>query len=286
MSLQEKRVAEIISTASGRHIDYVQQPIAEVYKFSPDAAKMSEWFDEVGYRADITALRRDYPEVGWHTFEEWAKAQSWRHPRWCRRENHGLIMLSFCRIAMQDCAPLPQTMSYLLAQVCKLHCQLADELLNGIGLHVGQEMVLCALWEMEGVTQTELGDHLAVRPATVTNALKRLERKGLVERVSACVALYSAAGSNRLSAGPRAAPVLESAEASTASSTALALSAAERTCSRYPAQSGCTEDCWDSSQSSFSDVECGPSANRECSRGLDSTPLSGGSSWRAVVPRF
>ena len=72
-----KRIAEIISTASGRRIDYVQQPIAEVYKFSPDAAKMSEWFDEVGYSADIAALRRDYPEVGWHTFEEWAKAQSW-----------------------------------------------------------------------------------------------------------------------------------------------------------------------------------------------------------------
>lgn len=84
---------------------------------------------------------------------------------------------------MTDCSPLPKTMSYLLAQVCKLHRQLADELLNEIGLHVGQEMMLCALWEREGVTQTELGEHLAVQPATVTNALKRLERNGLVERV-------------------------------------------------------------------------------------------------------
>ena len=33
------------------------------------------------------------------------------------------------------------------------------------------------------VTQTELGNHLGVQPATVTNALRRLERKGLVERV-------------------------------------------------------------------------------------------------------
>ena len=83
---------------------------------------------------------------------------------------------------MPDCSPLPETMSYLLAQVCKLHRQRADDLLNEIGLHVGQEMVLCALWEKEGVTQTELGEHLAVQPATVTNALSRLERKGLVER--------------------------------------------------------------------------------------------------------
>ena len=34
------------------------------------------------------------------------------------------------------------------------------------------------------VTQTELGEHLGVQPATVTNALRRLERKGLVERTS------------------------------------------------------------------------------------------------------
>lgn len=84
---------------------------------------------------------------------------------------------------MPDRTPLPETMSYLLAQVCKLHRQHADDLLNEIGLHVGQEMVLCALWESEGVTQTELAEHLGVRPATVTNALRRLERKGLVERM-------------------------------------------------------------------------------------------------------
>ena len=84
---------------------------------------------------------------------------------------------------MADCSPLPETTSYLIAQLCKLHRQTADELLKEIGLHVGQEMMLCALWEREGVTQTELGEHLGVQPATVTNALRRLERKGLVERV-------------------------------------------------------------------------------------------------------
>ena len=78
--------------------------------------------------------------------------------------------------------PLPETLSYLQAQVCKLHRQRAEDLLNQIGLHVGQEMLLCALWEKEGVTQTELGERLGVRPATVTNALRRLERNGLVRR--------------------------------------------------------------------------------------------------------
>ena len=83
---------------------------------------------------------------------------------------------------MTDNVSLPGTVSYILAHVCKLHRQRADVLLNEIGLHVGQEMILCALWENEGVTQTELAECLLVQPATVTNALRRMERKGLVFR--------------------------------------------------------------------------------------------------------
>ena len=83
---------------------------------------------------------------------------------------------------MTDSIALPGTVSYILAQVCKLHRQRADVLLNEIGLHVGQEMILCALWGSEGVTQTELAECLLIQPATVTNALKRLERKGFVYR--------------------------------------------------------------------------------------------------------
>ena len=71
------RAAEIISAASGRQIDYVETPIVEAYKMSADAARMYEWFDEVGYRVNIEALRSSYPETGWHTFEEWAQAQDW-----------------------------------------------------------------------------------------------------------------------------------------------------------------------------------------------------------------
>ena len=79
-------------------------------------------------------------------------------------------------------APLKETVGYTLAQACKLHRQRADVLLNEIGLHVGQEMILCALWDNEGVTQTELADLLLIQPATVTNALRRLEREGYVDR--------------------------------------------------------------------------------------------------------
>jgi hypothetical protein len=39
--------------------------------------RMFEWFQRVGYHANISLLRRDYPEVGWHTFEDWARVQDW-----------------------------------------------------------------------------------------------------------------------------------------------------------------------------------------------------------------
>ena len=70
----------------------------------------------------------------------------------------------------------------MLAHACKHHRQRAEELLNEIGLHTGQEMLMCGLWEKEGITQTELADYVKIQPATVTNMLQRLEREGFVER--------------------------------------------------------------------------------------------------------
>ena len=31
----------------------------------------------LGVGADIASLRKEYPEVGWETFEEWACRQDW-----------------------------------------------------------------------------------------------------------------------------------------------------------------------------------------------------------------
>ena len=70
----------------------------------------------------------------------------------------------------------------MLAQACKLHRQRADNLLNTIGLHVGQEMFLTELWQKEGITQTELAEQLLLQAATVTNTLRRLERDDIVVR--------------------------------------------------------------------------------------------------------
>ncbi len=38
---------------------------------------MMGWLARVGYNADITGLRRDYPDMGWHSFGEWARDQDW-----------------------------------------------------------------------------------------------------------------------------------------------------------------------------------------------------------------
>ncbi|WP_430500807.1 hypothetical protein ACQRWP_03775 [Micromonospora trifolii] len=39
---------------------------------------MFGYFSTVGLTVDVAALRRDHPEVGWHSFAEWALAQDWQ----------------------------------------------------------------------------------------------------------------------------------------------------------------------------------------------------------------
>jgi uncharacterized protein YbjT (DUF2867 family) len=69
--------AAAISEASGRHIEYTALPVAAVSRQNEDLARMFEWFDRVGYDADIVGLRSLYPEVGWHRFSVWAREQDW-----------------------------------------------------------------------------------------------------------------------------------------------------------------------------------------------------------------
>lgn len=71
------RAAETISEVSGRHVEYAAVPVDTVRQYSDDQARMMEWFDHVGYDADILGLRALYPEVGWHRFVDWARSQNW-----------------------------------------------------------------------------------------------------------------------------------------------------------------------------------------------------------------
>jgi uncharacterized protein YbjT (DUF2867 family) len=75
--LSGEEQAKILSEAIGRPIGYQEIPIAAARQQSEDAALMFEWFDRVGYDVDIAALRRNFPEVRWHSFADWARAFDW-----------------------------------------------------------------------------------------------------------------------------------------------------------------------------------------------------------------
>jgi DNA-binding MarR family transcriptional regulator len=77
---------------------------------------------------------------------------------------------------------LKETLGHLIARTCRLYRVRVHTLLEEIGLHRGQQFVLCALWEQEGITHSELAEWLHVQPATVTNMLQRMEKAGFVER--------------------------------------------------------------------------------------------------------
>jgi uncharacterized protein YbjT (DUF2867 family) len=69
--------AEIISHAMDKKVVFERTPIEEVRKWSEDFAAMYQWFDRVGYNADIPALEKNYG-IKLCTFPEWAGKVKWR----------------------------------------------------------------------------------------------------------------------------------------------------------------------------------------------------------------
>jgi uncharacterized protein YbjT (DUF2867 family) len=75
--------AKVLSRAVGHEVRFVQTPIEEVRKFSEDYAIMLEWFDRVGYSADIAARSaesgvRPTPFADWTTTVSWQPAPATR----------------------------------------------------------------------------------------------------------------------------------------------------------------------------------------------------------------
>jgi uncharacterized protein YbjT (DUF2867 family) len=63
--------AAAVSRAAGRPFEFQLDGLA------PPMRLLFEWLDGTGHAVDTGALKRDYPEIGWHSFESWAAAQSW-----------------------------------------------------------------------------------------------------------------------------------------------------------------------------------------------------------------
>jgi uncharacterized protein YbjT (DUF2867 family) len=53
-------VAEILTESLGRAIAFAQTPIEQIRQYSEDTALMLEWFERVGYSADIAGLEREF----------------------------------------------------------------------------------------------------------------------------------------------------------------------------------------------------------------------------------
>jgi uncharacterized protein YbjT (DUF2867 family) len=52
--------AEVLTEALGRPIAFVQTAIEQVRQYSKDTAVMLQWFERVGYSADIAGLEREF----------------------------------------------------------------------------------------------------------------------------------------------------------------------------------------------------------------------------------
>lgn len=82
----------------------------------------------------------------------------------------------------RSASSVEDTVGYALARACRANRVSVGELLSGLDLHVGQEMVLIELLNEDGLRSGELASRLGVEPPTVTKTLGRLESSGLIER--------------------------------------------------------------------------------------------------------
>jgi MarR family transcriptional regulator, organic hydroperoxide resistance regulator len=78
--------------------------------------------------------------------------------------------------------PLEEMVTYAVMKAAKAHLRAAGTRLATVGLQPGQDLLLGQLWDGDGLAQSELARRLGVEPPTVTKALGRLEKEGLIIR--------------------------------------------------------------------------------------------------------
>ena len=74
--LTAPEAAAMIGEASGKPVTHFQVPIEQVREFSDDFATMLEWFDAVGYNADIAGNAAKYG-IAPTSFKDWAVEADW-----------------------------------------------------------------------------------------------------------------------------------------------------------------------------------------------------------------
>lgn len=73
------QLVDVLSGALKETIRYEQIPMEQVKQQNKDIATMYEWLETVGFDIDVDGLRRQYPEVHWHSFEDWVKQRNLSH---------------------------------------------------------------------------------------------------------------------------------------------------------------------------------------------------------------
>jgi uncharacterized protein YbjT (DUF2867 family) len=68
--LTGEQAAERLSRATGRSF------VFERVDAPPPLRPLFAWLDAVGFAIDVAALRERYPEVGWRSFEAWARSRA------------------------------------------------------------------------------------------------------------------------------------------------------------------------------------------------------------------
>jgi hypothetical protein len=69
------QAAAILTKAQGRRIAFAQTPIEAVRQYSQENALMLEWFERVGYSADIDGLEREFGR-SLTKLPDWARRQA------------------------------------------------------------------------------------------------------------------------------------------------------------------------------------------------------------------
>lgn len=70
----------------------------------------------------------------------------------------------------------------LLGNVCRTHATKADQMLDQVGIYRGQAFLLMLLSKNDGLTHSEISEHLQISPAAVTKVIKRLEQMDFIQR--------------------------------------------------------------------------------------------------------
>src|SRR5262249_46933362 len=73
-------------------------------------------------------------------------------------------------------------LAFQVIRLCKAERHQMEEALNQLGLHVGQELLLLQLWQEDGASQSHLAEAMEVDISTITKAVQRMERTGLLKR--------------------------------------------------------------------------------------------------------